>query len=181
MQIVLETLLSFLYFATLLNCFSGVDCSSGGDRKKRRDKPRSQSLGDTPRSSKGSDKSRTISIVNVDMSDWSPKPIKREGSDGSLNEAPPRNDGKSRLRPNVGAFDDLNCRFHVMAPLNPTHNTEIADYSSLFPGSPTPIDLDRGRREMKKNRSDSKKRGSDSSTSSSSSSSSYSTSSSSDD
>lgn len=161
---ILQGTLSFLFLGIFLDLNSSVNCSEGG--KKKRDKPRSGSLG-------GSDRSRrSISIVEVEFDD-SPKRVatlERDESNNSLNEMV--TGPHAHLRPNVGTFDNCPTRFHVLAPLRPTTTHEIGDYHELFPDSPTPIDLDEQRRLRKlsagKFQSSSSSSSSSSSTSSSS-------------
>jgi hypothetical protein len=136
-----------LVVVAILEFYSYVNCS--GDRHKKRDKPRSGSIGNEK-----SRRARSISIVDVKFGDDSyparvpTVELEREESCGSLNEL---TTGISRLRPNIGTFDSLPTRFHILAPLKPTKHHEIGDYNKLFPDSPSPINLKEGRRQMKKN------------------------------
>lgn len=154
---IFEGTLPLLILGLFLDFCACVEASGFGENDKKRDKPRSQSLGDKPRSSASGDKPRfsftsekhsrrSISVVDVELDDSPPKgsgdSFECEESSNSLSDLAVT--AHSHLRPNVGTFDNLPTRFHVMAPLH-TSNHEIGDYRELFPNSPTPVKLNKGR------------------------------------
>lgn len=158
--------LSLIFFAF----FVGGSSSRKDDHKKeekKRDKPRSMSLG-SERIRQDKPSRRSISVVDVEFEPCSPKPIsmEREESGSSLCEM---KDPLSHIRPNVGTFDTLKTRYHVMAPLNPG-NVKLGDYTELFPDSPSPVTL--SKKKKHKHKKDKKSRPASPDTSSSSTSSS---------